>query len=155
MPLKSLKCIRSESTTSTHYSLLLYCPILESTTVLFNRRILIFDDTCLSVCACRLFILFITIIFPLISLWQNFLYLSFNISHHPTPTDSIYSEFEATLKGVTVQDVLLLVEAMNFEEDNMTTCVGVTAPSPPPGTYVRCNRTVLRPVCTNAFKTNH
>lgn len=33
--------------------------------------------------------------------------------------------------------MLLLVEAMNFEEDNMTTCVGVTAPSPPPGTYVR------------------
>ena len=41
------------------------------------------------------------------------------------------------LAGVTVQDVQLLVEAMGFEEDNMTACVGVTAPSPPPGMETR------------------
>ena len=31
------------------------------------------------------------------------------------------------------QDVQLLVEAMGFDENNMTSCVGVTAPTPPPG----------------------
>ena len=34
---------------------------------------------------------------------------------------------------VTVQDIQLLVEALRFEEDNMTACVGITAPEPPPG----------------------
>ena len=27
----------------------------------------------------------------------------------------------------------MLVEAMGFDESNMTSCVGVTAPTPPPG----------------------
>lgn len=48
-----------------------------------------------------------------------------------------HSEFETTLNGVTVQDVRLLVEAMNFVDENMTACVGVTAPTPPPGKMMR------------------
>ena len=31
----------------------------------------------------------------------------------------------------------MLVEAMEFEEGNMTSCVGVTAPTPPPGVCER------------------
>jgi hypothetical protein len=44
---------------------------------------------------------------------------------------------------VTVQDVRLLVEAMNFVDENMTACVGVTAPNPPPG-----KRKEKRPIST-------
>ena len=32
-----------------------------------------------------------------------------------------------------MQDIQLLVDALRFEEDNMTACVGVTAPELPPG----------------------
>ena len=40
-------------------------------------------------------------------------------------------EFETVLQSVTVQDVQGLVELMNFTEENMTTCVGITAPTLP------------------------
>lgn len=44
------------------------------------------------------------------------------------------SEFEAVLSSVTVQDIQVLVEIFNFEEDNMSACVGITAPTPPTNT---------------------
>ena len=66
MPLKSLKCIRSECTASYHYSLLLYCPNLESTAQLSYIRMFTFDDFCQSVPA-DFSILFIINIFPLTS----------------------------------------------------------------------------------------
>ena len=41
------------------------------------------------------------------------------------------SEFEAVLSAITVQDIQLLVQAFNFEEENMTACVGIASPQPP------------------------
>jgi len=41
------------------------------------------------------------------------------------------SEFETVLKSVVVEDIHMLVEALNFNEDNMTTCVAITSPNPP------------------------
>ena len=49
----------------------------------------------------------------------------------PLKTLRSISEFENVLASVTAQDVQQLVEAMGFTEDNMTTCVGITAPRPP------------------------
>ena len=54
----------------------------------------------------------------------------------PLKTLRSIAEFENVLSGVTAQDVQLLVEAMNFTEDNMTTCVGITAAQLPPGLNV-------------------
>ena len=39
--------------------------------------------------------------------------------------------FEQALQRVSAQDIALLVEAMEMEENNMTMCVGITAPEPP------------------------
>jgi hypothetical protein len=61
----------------------------------------------------------------------------FLLSSPPCLSVTRHSEFETTLNGVTVQDVRLLVEAMNFVDENMTACVGVTAPTPPPGKMMR------------------
>jgi predicted Zn-dependent peptidase len=41
------------------------------------------------------------------------------------------SAYESVLATVGAQDIQALVEAMGFEEENMTTCVGITAPEPP------------------------
>lgn len=41
------------------------------------------------------------------------------------------AEFEKVLSSVTVQDIQLLVELLQFEEEKMTSCVGVTSPQPP------------------------
>ena len=49
----------------------------------------------------------------------------------PLKTLRCISEFENALSSVTAQDVQQLVEVMGFTEDNMTTCVGITAPRPP------------------------
>ena len=51
------------------------------------------------------------------------------------------SEFESTLQSVTLQDIQLLVDLFKFEEENMTSCVGVTAPSPPSATTGADNET--------------
>lgn len=40
-------------------------------------------------------------------------------------------DFEAVVAGVTVEDIKLLVDILRFEEDSMTSCVGITAPEPP------------------------
>lgn len=44
---------------------------------------------------------------------------------------SSISEFESVISGVTLQDIQMLVEAFQFDESNMTSCVGITAPNPP------------------------
>ena len=49
----------------------------------------------------------------------------------PLKTLRCISEFETVLASVTAQDVQALVEAMDFTEDNMTACVGVTGATPP------------------------
>ena len=54
----------------------------------------------------------------------------------PLKTLRSIAEFENVLNSVTAQDVQLLVEAMNFTEENMTTCVGITAAQLPPGLNV-------------------
>lgn len=41
------------------------------------------------------------------------------------------SDFETVLKSISVEDVQLLVSALNFDENNMTTCVAITSPNPP------------------------
>lgn len=41
------------------------------------------------------------------------------------------AEFESTLASVTAQDVQFLVDVFRFEENNMTACVGITAPTLP------------------------
>ena len=51
----------------------------------------------------------------------------------PSKSLRCISEFEKVLAGITVQDVQLLVEALNMNEENMTACVGITAPEPPAG----------------------
>lgn len=54
----------------------------------------------------------------------------------PLKTLRSIAEFENVLSSVTAQDVQLMVEAMNFTEENMTTCVGITAAQLPPGLNV-------------------
>lgn len=41
--------------------------------------------------------------------------------------------FPEVLQEITTQDIQFLVDVMSFKEDNMTACVGVTAPEPPAG----------------------
>lgn len=41
------------------------------------------------------------------------------------------AEYETVLNSVSVQDIQFLVDVFQFEEDNMTACVGVTAPQAP------------------------
>lgn len=41
--------------------------------------------------------------------------------------------FETVLQEVSMQDIQFLVEVFAFKDDNMTACVGVTAPEPPLG----------------------
>jgi len=43
------------------------------------------------------------------------------------------TDFESVVSGITVQDIQLLVDVLQFDEDSMTSCVGITAPEPPPG----------------------
>lgn len=43
------------------------------------------------------------------------------------------TDFESVVFGITVQDIQLLVDVLQFDEDSMTSCVGITAPEPPPG----------------------
>jgi hypothetical protein len=45
----------------------------------------------------------------------------------PFKTLRSVSDFEEVLSGVTVQDVQLLVDVLDFSEENITSCVGVTA----------------------------
>ena len=45
-------------------------------------------------------------------------------------------EFEQILQGINVQDMQMLVELFDFNDDNMTSCVGITASQPPPGMSV-------------------
>ena len=48
----------------------------------------------------------------------------------PMKTLNSITEFEAVLAGVTVQDIQLLVEELNFCDENYTSCVGITSPLP-------------------------
>lgn len=50
-----------------------------------------------------------------------------------TPYKNIQSlvDFESVLQSVTHKDILDLVKLLKFEEDNMSMCVGVTAPELP------------------------
>jgi predicted Zn-dependent peptidase len=41
------------------------------------------------------------------------------------------ADYESVLATVGAQDIQALVEAMGFEEEHMTACVGTTAPEPP------------------------
>eukprot|EP01035_Chromulina_nebulosa_P019847 gene19847-25796_t len=41
------------------------------------------------------------------------------------------SDYENVINGITVQDIQLLVEVLNFDESNMTTCIGIASPNPP------------------------
>jgi predicted Zn-dependent peptidase len=41
------------------------------------------------------------------------------------------ADYESVLNSVTVQDVQFLLELFHFEEQNMTACVGITAPERP------------------------
>jgi predicted Zn-dependent peptidase len=41
------------------------------------------------------------------------------------------SDYESVIAAITVQDIQLLVDMLNLEEDNMTTCVAITSPQPP------------------------
>ena len=41
--------------------------------------------------------------------------------------------FAEVLQEVSTQDIQFLVDVMAFTDDNMTACVGVTAPEPPAG----------------------
>ena len=54
------------------------------------------------------------------------------LSCFPHKTLGSISEFETMLGAVTVQDIEWLVEQFNFSEENMTACVGITSPAPPP-----------------------
>ncbi len=41
------------------------------------------------------------------------------------------TDYESVLKDVTCEDIQLLVAALGFHEENMTTCIAVTSPNPP------------------------
>merc|ERR1711871_820230 len=49
----------------------------------------------------------------------------------PFKTIQCLTEYEAVIAGVTVQDIQLLVEELNFCEENFTSCVGITSPATP------------------------
>ena len=52
----------------------------------------------------------------------------------PLKTIQCLTEYEGVVAGITVQDVQLLVDELNFCDENFTTCVGITSPAPNPGT---------------------
>jgi predicted Zn-dependent peptidase len=43
------------------------------------------------------------------------------------------SDYEKVLSGMTVQDIQYLVEIFNFDEANMTACIGIASPKNPSG----------------------
>lgn len=49
----------------------------------------------------------------------------------PQKTIKCITDFETILSKVTLSDVQLLVDAMKFNEDSMTSCIGITSPQPP------------------------
>jgi hypothetical protein len=42
-------------------------------------------------------------------------------------------EFESVVNAVSIQDIQILADLFDFDENCMTSCVGITAPFPPPG----------------------
>ena len=63
------------------------------------------------------------------------------VSTIPDKSLKSISDFESTLQSVTLQDIQLLVELFKFDEENMTACVGITAPSPPVNTVAATVKT--------------
>ena len=46
-------------------------------------------------------------------------------------TLSFISNYEEMINSVTINDMQLLVDILNFSEDNMTSCVAIASPKPP------------------------
>lgn len=53
--------------------------------------------------------------------------------HIPYKSLRNIEEFESVVNAVNVQDLQMLVELFNFDDSNMTSCVGITALTPPAG----------------------
>lgn len=49
----------------------------------------------------------------------------------PQKTIKCIADFETILSKVALSDVQLLVDALKFDENSMTSCIGITSPQPP------------------------
>eukprot|EP00607_Mallomonas_marina_P007369 CAMPEP_0182419444 /NCGR_PEP_ID=MMETSP1167-20130531/3899_1 /TAXON_ID=2988 /ORGANISM="Mallomonas Sp, Strain CCMP3275" /LENGTH=1078 /DNA_ID=CAMNT_0024594381 /DNA_START=315 /DNA_END=3551 /DNA_ORIENTATION=+ len=54
------------------------------------------------------------------------------VSSVPVKGLGVIADFESVLAGITVQDIHRLMEVLVFDEREMTACVGISSPSPPP-----------------------
>jgi hypothetical protein len=64
-------------------------------------------------------------------------------------------DFEAVVQSVTVQDVQAAVAAMDFTDEQMTTCIGVAAPSLPAHLLNSLPETIVEDIDTSAEVTHH
>lgn len=49
----------------------------------------------------------------------------------PAKTLSCISDYESVVNSITIQDVQQVIDILRFEEDNMTSCIGIASSSAP------------------------